>query len=89
MSALGGLEREKKSPCSSWGAGPRPIQAGWAAMRENTAARLDRTARLRDYLLVSREKRLNPRYLPGCQTSCRNAGERRAAYPCLGYEQRR
>ena len=40
------------------------------------------------YPLVSREKRLNPRYLPGCQTFCRNAGGLRAAYPCLGGEQR-
>ena len=68
MSSLGGLRRRVNPRAAPWGAGPRLIQAGWVAMRENTAARLDRTARLRDYLLVSREKRLNPRYSPGCQT---------------------
>ena len=76
--STGGLRQKNWSPCSSWGAGPRPIQAGWAAMRENPAARRERTARL-GWTWVD---------LAGYQTSCQNAGELHAACPRPGDEQR-
>jgi len=70
--------------------GRRPeTDAGWLGSDAgDTAARREKTAKLGYYPLVSREKRLNPQYLPGCQTFCRNVGGLRAAYPCLGDEQR-
>merc|ERR1719421_516377 len=54
----------EEAACSSRGVGPRPIHAGWVAMRTNTAARRERAARLGYYPLVSRQKRRYTRYSP-------------------------
>ena len=43
VSSLGGLRRRVNPRAAPWGAAPRLFQAGWAAMRENTVARRERT----------------------------------------------
>ena len=88
LSALRVLRKRSNPLAPRGGAGLRLTQAGWVAMRENTAARRERTARLGYYPLVSREKRLNPQYLTGCETFCRNAGGHRVVSLCLDYERR-
>ena len=84
---ISGATTQKNEPPCFGGAPVRDRTK--VAMRENTAARRERTARLGHHLAVNREKRLSPRYSPGCQTFCRNAGGLRVAYPCLDEERRR